>query len=144
MKYDVAGGEDYYDSIKRETAWQQYESTRDWVDLAPDIVRQRLVVEGTLHNPFPSLSMVRYCKEISTVLDMTLLAEPITDFTKEYGWCAYAHWRESGMHIYSWENRSPKFFSIDIYTCKKFEDTHVINYTREFFDDNLIKLAWRR
>ena len=38
---------------------------------------------------------------------------------------------------------SPMFFSIDIYTCKSFDPEHVINYTKEFFGDNLIDITWK-
>ena len=114
-----------------------------WEDLAPDICRQRMVVEGTLYNQFEAVDMTRFCNEISRVLDMTPVGAPITDYADGYGYCCFMHWKESGMHIYGWDNRSPKFFSIDIYTCKSFDPQHVINYTQEFFGDNLIKLVWR-
>lgn len=114
-----------------------------WVDLAPDICRQRMIAEGTLHNRFDRLEMSRYSKEISSVLDMTPVSEPVTNFAKGYGWCCFMHWKESGMHIYSWEERDPKFFSVDIYTCKSFDPWDVARYTEEFFGDNLIELSWR-
>lgn len=114
-----------------------------WEDLAPDICRQRMVVEGLTHNSFSPRDQVRYCKEISEVLDMTPVAEPITSFAEEYGWCCFMHWKESGMHIYSWEHRNPKFFSIDIYTCKRFLPQEVLDYTNEFFGDSLLKVTWR-
>jgi len=114
-----------------------------WEDLAPDICRQRIVVEGTLHNEFNPVDMVRYCKEISTVLNMTPVSNPKTSFTEGYGWCCFMHWRESGMHIYSWDDREPKFFSIDIYTCKSFDPMDVARFTEEFFEGNLIKLTWK-
>ena len=114
-----------------------------WKDLAPDICRQRMILEGTLHNPFEKDDMVTYCKEISTVLDMVPIGEPITDFAEKYGWCCFMHWKESGMHIYSWDDRDPKFFSIDIYTCKSFDPMDVARFTEEFFEDNLIKLTWK-
>jgi len=122
---------------KGRTGWE------GWKDLAPDICRQRMIVEGTIHNSFGPLDQASFCKEISKVLDMTPVSEPMTSFAEEYGWCCFMHWKESGMHIYSWDKRSPKFFSIDIYTCKKFDPEHVINYTREFFEENLIKLTWK-
>jgi hypothetical protein len=112
-------------------------------DLAPDICRQRMVFEGTLHNSFGPTEMVRYCKEISKVLKMTPVSEPVTDFAQEYGWCCFMHWKESGMHIYSWEHRDPKFFSVDIYTCKSFTPINVVCFTDEFFGDNLIQCSWR-
>jgi len=114
-----------------------------WTDLAPEINRQRMVVEGTLHNPFNPIDMTRYCKEISRVLRMTPVSSPKTDFAEDYGWCCFMHWKESGMHIYSWDRRQPPFFSIDIYTCKEFDPNHVVAFTHEFFGDNLIKLSWK-
>ena len=45
------------------------------------------------------------------------------------------------MHIYTWDNRVPKFFSVDIYTCKEFNPADAIRYTEDFFADNLIKRA---
>ena len=51
-----------------------------WEDLAPDICRQRIIVEGTLHNAFNPIDMVRYCEQISIVLDMTPVSKPKTDF----------------------------------------------------------------
>jgi len=114
-----------------------------WKDLAPDICRQRVVVEGTLHNAFEPDEQKTYCEEISVVLDMTPVSEPLVDHAEEYGWCCFMHWKESGMHIYSWDNRQPKFFSIDIYTCKAFEPLDVVRYTEEFFGENLINLTWK-
>ena len=115
----------------------------NWKDLAPEICRQRMVVEGTLHNSFDPEDQATYCKEISQVLDMTPVSEPMTSFAEKYGWCCFMHWKESGMHIYSWDKRSPKFFSIDIYTCKGFNPEDVIRYTEEFFGDNLIQCVWK-
>ena len=114
-----------------------------WEDLAPDICRQRMVVEGTLHNSFESTDMIVYCNDISTMLDMTPVSHPELSFAKEYGWCCFMHWKESGMHIYSWDDRKPPFFSVDIYTCKAFNPDHVVAFTREFFKENLIKLTWK-
>ena len=116
---------------------------KNFTDLAPDICRQRLIVEGTLHNVFLPEDMTRFCQEVTDVLDMTAVTTPICNHDSNYGWCAYMHWKESGMHIYAWDNRDPKFFSIDIYTCKKFDPEDVVRYTEEFFGDNLIKLSWR-
>lgn len=115
----------------------------NWEDLAPDICRQRLIIEGTLHNVFLPEDMTRYCTEITDVLNMTQVTSPICNYEPNYGWCAYAHWKESGMHIYAWDKRVPKFFSVDLYTCKPFNHEHALNYTEEFFGDNLIKLVWK-
>ena len=115
----------------------------EYVDLAPDICRQRLIIEGTLHDVFLPEDMTVYCKDITKVLNMTAVTAPICNHDPKYGWCAYMHWKESGMHVYGWDDRVPRFFSIDIYTCKAFDQKHVINFTEEFFKDNLIKLTWK-
>ena len=114
-----------------------------WEDLAPDICRQRLVIEGTLNNVFLLEGMSQYCNQISKVLNMTTVTTPVCNYNEKYGWCAYMHWIESGMHIYGWDDRTPKFFSIDIYTCKKFDVMDAVNFTKKFFGDNLINIAWR-
>ena len=62
-------------------------------DLAPDICRQRMVVEGTLHNPFKPEDMDRYCREVTKVLKMTEVTAPFCNYDPEYGWCAYVHWK---------------------------------------------------
>ena len=82
----------------------------DWKDLAPDICRRRMILEGTLHNAFEPSDMAEYCLDISKVLDMTPVSEPVTDYAEKYGHCCFMHWKESGMHIYGWDNRNPKFF----------------------------------
>ena len=115
----------------------------EWVDLAPDICRQRLIIEGTLHGTFLPEDMTLYAKEMSEVLNMEAITSPVLNHEPKYGWCAFIHWKESGMHIYSWDNRDPKFFSIDIYTCKEFSPEDVVRFTEEFLGDNLIQLAWK-
>ena len=74
---------------------------------------------------------------------MTAVSEPETKFAEEYGWCCYMHWKESGMHVYSWEKRVPPFFSIDIYTCKAFGWGDAVRFTESFFGDDLLKITYR-
>ena len=102
-----------------------------------------MIVEGTLHNPFTAEQMTQYCEEITKVLNMTAVTSPTCNYEPSYGWCAYMHWKESGMHVYGWDGRRPPFFSIDIYTCKSFDEADVIRYTEQFFEDNLIEIAWK-
>ena len=115
----------------------------NWRDLAADITRQRMIVEGTLHTPFTAEQMNKYCGEITEVLDMTPVTAPSCNYDRDYGWCAYMHWKESGMHIYGWDDRTPPFFSIDIYTCKYFDPLSVIEYTKTFFNEQLLDLVWK-
>jgi len=111
-------------------------------DLAPDIFRKRMIVEGTLKRAFTPLDMIGYCKKVTEVLNMTRVSSPFCSYDSRYGWCAYMHWKESGIHIYSWDTRTPPFFSIDIYTCKDFEEKSVTDFSKDFFSNNLIELSW--
>ena len=114
-------------------------------DLAPDIIRQRMVIEGTLFPPasFGGEEMTRYCNEISSALKMIPVTAPVFNYDDNYGWCAYIHWKDSGMHIYSWDHRIPPFFSSDIYTCKAFLEEDVVEFTSSFFGAKLIELTWK-
>ena len=56
-----------------------------WKDLAPEIVRQRIVIEGTLHNPFKAEDMDRYCREMTRVLKMTEATAPFCNYDPDSG-----------------------------------------------------------
>jgi hypothetical protein len=103
------------------------------LDLAPEIHRQRLVVEGTCPRPIDADAIRRYLSELSTVCDMVTVLEPITHRSDLYGWAGWIHWETSGAHFYAWEQ--PRlFFSVDIYTCKAFDPIRVVDFTERFFD----------
>lgn len=102
------------------------------IDLAPDIYRQRLIIEGYPKSPIDDESIKRYLSELSKVIDMHELIAPVTHRSDLYGWAGWIHWETSGAHFYAWEQ--PRlFFSVDIYTCKEFAPQVALDYTREFF-----------
>jgi S-adenosylmethionine decarboxylase len=104
-----------------------------WRDLAPDILRQRLVVEGVPARPVGEAQIRRYLSALSRVIDMVALIEPVTHRSDRYGWAGWIHWETSGAHFYAWEQ--PRlFFSVDIYTCKAFEVDAAVSFTREFLN----------
>ena len=47
------------------------------------------------------------------------------------------------MHIYAWDDRKPCFFSVDIYTCRAFDFQAPVDYTKQFFGDDLIEVVWK-
>jgi hypothetical protein len=102
-------------------------------DLAPGIFRQRLVIEGRCPAPIGAEEMSRYLSALSGVCDMELLLEPVTHCSSRCGWAGWVHWESSGAHMYAWE-RPVLFFSVDIYTCKAFDVSSVVEFTRSFFD----------
>ena len=90
------------------------------VDLAPDIHRQRLVIEGNVTHTIDAESIVRYLTGLSHVTDMVPLMTPVTHRSDLYGWAGWIHWETSGAHFYAWE-QPRRFFSVDMYTCKAFD-----------------------
>jgi S-adenosylmethionine decarboxylase len=102
------------------------------VDLAPEIYRQRLVIEGLVTEPISAEQIERYLSELSGVLEMTTLLHPVTHQSDTYGWAGWIHWETSGAHFYGWDQ--PRlFFSVDIYTCKAFSADRAVQFTRDFF-----------
>jgi S-adenosylmethionine/arginine decarboxylase-like enzyme len=116
-----------------------------FIDLAPPIVRRRLVVECIHKNNFNEQKIYDYMVELSNIMNMTIVTRPVTNYVDEYGYSAYMSWKESGMHVYTWNETSerPNFMSIDIYTCKNFEISDVINFTKNTFKDEITEITWR-
>jgi S-adenosylmethionine decarboxylase len=105
----------------------------DWRDLAPEIVRQRLVIEGIPARPVDDAQIRAYLSALSREVDMVQLLEPVTHRSDLYGWAGWIHWETSGAHFYAWEQ--PRlFFSVDVYTCKAFDVDTAVSFTRRFLD----------
>ena len=73
MNFNASTGLNYHSTLGEASKSHAHE----WEDLAPDICRQRLVIEGTLHNVFLPEEMTRYCHEITEVLNMTEVTSPV-------------------------------------------------------------------
>ena len=107
-------------------------------DLAPDIYRQRLVIEGYPARAITDEDIKRYLSELSIKTGMVQLIEPITHRSDLYGWAGWIHWETSGAHFYAWEQ--PRlFFSVDIYTCKAFLPETAVQFTQDFFKTSEIE-----
>jgi len=103
----------------------------EWRDLAPEIVRQRLVIEGVPARPISAGQIRRYLSALSREIDMVQLLEPVTHRSDLYGWAGWIHWETSGAHFYAWEQ--PRlFFSVDVYACKAFDVDTAVAFTRDF------------
>ena len=103
----------------------------EWQDLAPEILRQRLVIEGVPARPVDEALVRSYLSGLSRAVDMVQLLEPVTHRSDLYGWAGWIHWETSGAHFYAWEQ--PRlFFSVDVYTCKVFDVDTAVSFTRDF------------
>ena len=101
-------------------------------DLAPEIYRQRLIVEGIPTKPINDEEIKKYLSQLSDTLAMQTLLPPVTHRSDKFGWAGWIHWESSGAHFYAWDQ--PRlFFSVDIYTCKAFDNQRAIDFTRQYF-----------
>ena len=117
----------------------------EFKDLAPTIVRKRLIIECIHNQNFDQKLINDYMIELSDVMNMTIVIHPIINKVEEYGYSAYMSWKESGMHVYTWDQteKRPNFMSIDIYTCKDFNINDVIQFTKKKFENNITIITWR-
>ena len=104
-----------------------------WKDLAPAIFRQRVVIEGRCNQPISGDAIRSYLSALSNVCGMTRLIDPVVHRSDLYGWAGWVHWETSGAHVYAWE-QPLLFFSVDVYTCKAFDNHAAIAFTQRFFD----------
>jgi S-adenosylmethionine decarboxylase len=126
------------DPHRQPCAIDDHRDRYHWRDLAPQILRQRLVVEGTCAEPIGAHQIRQYLNRLATVCDMRTLTRPVTHRSPRYGWAGWVHWETSGAHFYAWDEPA-LFFSVDIYTCKAFDPDRVIDFTAQYFDtDNIV------
>lgn len=106
---------------------------KNFKNLAPSIPRQRLVIEGYPNKNISDQDITAYLSQLSRKIDMKELISPVTHRSDTYGWAGWIHWETSGAHFYAWE-KPVLFFSVDIYTCKEFDEGVAVKFTQEFFD----------
>ena len=110
------------------------------LDLAPEIHRQRAVIEGFPNRPITAAEIKDYLSGLSGVLRMRTLMEPVTHRSAKFGEAAWIHWETSGAHFYAWDQ--PKlFFSVDIYTCKRFDVRVAVACTKAFFEISTVEYS---
>ncbi len=85
----------------------------DFPDLAPGILRQRLVIEGLTEAPIGAEAIIGYLTGLSDICGMVTLIEPVTHRSERFGWAGWIHWESSGAQFYAWDEPRP-FFSVDI------------------------------
>ena len=129
----------------KTTTMQHIVELSDFVDLAPSITRRRLIIECIHNQNINEKQIYDYMIELSNVMNMTIVTLPVTNDVEDYGFSAYMSWKESGMHVYTWNQTKdrPNFMSIDIYTCKDFCIDDIIKFTKNTFLNNITILTWR-
>lgn len=106
-------------------------------NLAPDIMRQRLLIEGYYQNEVTKESLRDYLYGVAKHLNLKTYGEP-TIFSPQgmgkeenAGFDAFIPLIDSGISVYIWSKN--KFLSIIIYTCKAFDEKEALSYTKNYF-----------
>ena len=106
-------------------------------DLAPDITRQRLLLEGFFDRHVDDDAIRAYFQHVSAALDLRTYGEPIiyspggTGRDENQGFDAFQPLIDSGISLYIWTAR--RFLAVVIFTCKSFDEAAACAATVEFF-----------
>ncbi len=111
-----------------------------WRNLAPTLVRQRIMIEGISDHVITPEEIKTYLLELSKVVQMKALREPYAYVADDKGYGGWIHWVTSGAHFYSYTT-TPPFFSVDAYACKPFDPVAAAEFTRAYFKAS--ELVWK-
>ena len=106
-------------------------------DLAPDITRQRLLIEGCYTSVVDRHAVQRYLLELAAHLDLRSYDEPVIHSpggigkAENAGFDAFLPLIDSGISLYVWSER--RFFAVVLFACKRFDVARALDFTREFF-----------
>jgi S-adenosylmethionine/arginine decarboxylase-like enzyme len=112
-------------------------------DLAPDIVRQRLLIEGFFEANVDRDKVEGYLLGIAEHLALSTYGTPIVHSpqgdgkAENAGFDAFIPLIDSGISLYVWTER--KFFAAVLFTCKRFEAEAAVAYTCEYFEASAIE-----
>lgn len=108
-------------------------------NIAPDIFRKRLIIEGFYSIDVTKEVVTDYLIGLAKNLELRTYGDPIvfspsTGMGKDEnsGFDAFVPLIDSGISAYIWSKR--KFFSVVLYTCKGFDDLKAIDFTKNFFN----------
>ena len=106
-------------------------------NLAPEIFRQRLLMEGYYTIEVTRESLVGFLTGIASDLGLGAYGAPAifspggVGKSENQGFDAFLPLVDSGISAYVWTSR--KFVSILLYSCKGFDETAAVDYTRKHF-----------
>ncbi len=106
-------------------------------DLAPEIVRQRLLIEGYYSTDVDGPAVEKYLIEVAKHLSLRTYARPIVHAPagagkdENEGFDAFVPLIDSGISLYVWSRK--RFFAAVLFTCKSFDVESALAFTRNFF-----------
>jgi S-adenosylmethionine decarboxylase len=107
-------------------------------NLAPEIYRQRLLIEGYTTIEVSRESLAAYLTGVAAHLGLRAYGEPAIfapggeGSAANQGFDAFLPLIDSGISAYFWSAR--RFVSILIYSCKSFDEQAAIAFTAKYFD----------
>ena len=109
-------------------------------NLAKNLVRQRVIIEGTTKVIVEPDKITEYLDELAKITDMEKLSGPYVYSAHEMGYGGWIHWKTSGAAFYSYPTDKP-LFTVDCYTCKPFNSEKAAKFTKDFFD--AVEVVWK-
>jgi hypothetical protein len=112
-------------------------------DLAPDIVRQRLLIEGLYTADIDQERVERYLVELAAHLNLRTYGRPIVHAPggagkdDNQGFDAFIPLIDSGISLYIWSRK--RFFATVLFTCKAFDSNAALDFTRRFFSADALE-----
>lgn len=120
-----------------------------WENLAPALVRQRVIIELITEHLVREEEIKDYQMKLSQIVDMNVLQPPFSYPAHKdghlIGYGGWIHWATSGSHVYSYDSyytgRKGHLLTVDTYTCKPFSVEKVVKFTRDYFKAE--KIVWK-
>ena len=112
-------------------------------NLAPDITRQRLLIEGRYAALLDHDKIEAYLFGIAEELGLRTYGNPTIHATsgegktENQGFDAFIPLIDSGISLYVWTEK--KFFATFLFTCKEFDNDSAIAYSRRFLQADEIE-----
>jgi len=108
-------------------------------NIAPDIFRQRLLIEGFFARQVDEQVIRDYLLGVAAHLGLRTYGEPVVfspgagaGRAENAGFDAFVPLIDSGISGYFWTGQ--KFLSILLYTCKGFDEQAAVDYTQAHFE----------
>ena len=109
-------------------------------NIAPNIVRQRLLIEGYYTNEVDDAVVKAYLTGLADHLNLRHYGEPIVHAPSgagkedNEGYDAFLPLIDSGISLYVWTKA--KFFAAVVFTCKAFDNDEAVAFSQRFFTSN--------
>jgi hypothetical protein len=113
-------------------------------ELAPDITRQRILIEGFFTIDVDEDVIRAFFDHITSALALRTYGTPIVFAPRgegrddNEGYDAFAPLIDSGISVYVWSR--PRFLSVVAFTCKRFDEQEAVAATTTFFE--MAEVEW--